>query len=197
VDSGAGRVRAGAALAATLIVTLSVFITTRLRIGFVQKFSRPGQPYPPATLGYWAIGPAVVVVFAMLALLVGRTGATWPEALSAQPGSSGELHTLRTVVFVGVPLVAIIGISLLLRKIWTKHPERNRKARPPKFDDQDVAAVTIVGTLPPQLSWWWPVSVCSVLLPRCSSCAGSWSRWTSSGSGFASEQGSSSSVCLG
>ena len=147
VDSGVGRVRAGAALAATLIVTLSVFITTRLRIGFVQKFSRPGQPYPPATLGYWAIGPAVVVVFAMLALLVGRTGATWPEALSAQPGSSGELHTLRTVVFLGVPLVAIIGISLLLRKIWTKHPERDRKASPPKFDDQDVAAVTIVGDI--------------------------------------------------
>ena len=147
VDSDVGRVRAVAALAATLIVTLSVFITTRLRIGFVEKFSRPGQPYPPAMLGYWTIGPAVVVVFAMLALLVGRTGATWPEALSAQPGSSGELHTLRTVVFVGVPLVAIIGISLLLRKIWNEHPERDRKAPPPEFDDQDVAAVTIVGDI--------------------------------------------------
>ena len=98
-------------------------------------------------LGYWTIGPAVVVVFAMLALLVGRTGATWPEALSAQPGSSGELHTLRTVVFVGVPLVAIIGISLLLRKIWNEHPQRDRKAPPPEFDDQDVAAVTIVGDI--------------------------------------------------
>ena len=147
VDSGVGRVRAVAALVATLIVTLSVFITTRLRIAFVQKFSKSGQPYPPATLGYWAIGPAVVVVFAMLALLVGRTGATWPEALSAQPGSSGELHTLRTVVFVGVPLVAIIGISLLLRRIWTKQPERDRKAPPPEFDDQEVAAVTIVGDI--------------------------------------------------
>jgi hypothetical protein len=76
VDSGVGRVRAVAAVVATLIVALSVFITTRLRIGFVRKFSKPGQPYPAATLGYWAIGPAVVVVFAVLALLVGRTGAT-------------------------------------------------------------------------------------------------------------------------
>jgi hypothetical protein len=147
VDSGVGRTRAVYALAATLIVTLSVFITTRLRIGFVQKFSKSGQPYPPAALGYWAIGPAVVVVFAMLALLVGRTGATWPEALSAQPGSSGELHTLRTVIFVAVPLVAIIGISLLLRRIWDEQPERDRKADPPKFDDQDVAPVTIVGDI--------------------------------------------------
>jgi TRAP-type mannitol/chloroaromatic compound transport system permease small subunit len=147
VDSGVGRFRAVAALVATLIVALSVFITTRLRIGFVRKFSKPGQPYPAATLGYWAIGPAVVVVFAVLALLVGRTGATWPDALSAQPGSSGELHTLRTVVFVGVPLLAIIGVSLLLRRIWTKHPERARKAHPPEFYDQDVASVTIVGDI--------------------------------------------------
>jgi hypothetical protein len=147
VDSGVGRVRAFYALAATLIVAISAFITTRLRIGFVEKFSKPGQPYPPARLSYWAIGPAVVVVFAMLALLVGRTGATWPEALSAQPGSSGELHTLRTLVFVGVPLVAIIGISLLLRKIWTEHLERDRKAELPEVDDQDVAPVTIVGDI--------------------------------------------------
>jgi hypothetical protein len=147
VDSDIGRVRAVAALGATLIVTLSVFITTRLRIGFVRQFSKPGQPYMAATLGYWAIGPAVVLVFAALALLVGRTGATWPDVLSAQPGSSGELHTLRTVVFVGVPLVAIIGASLLLRRIWARNPKRARKADPPKFDDQDVAAVIIVGDI--------------------------------------------------
>ncbi|HKX15268.1 MAG TPA: hypothetical protein VJN19_08755 [Propionibacteriaceae bacterium] len=147
VDSGVGRVRAIAALGATLLVTLSVFITTRLRIEFVRQFSKRGQPYPAATLGYWAIGPALAVVFAVLALLVGKTGATWPDALSAQPGSSGELHTWRTVVFIGVPLLAIIGVSLLLRWIWTKDKERERKAEPPEFDEQDVAPVTIVGDI--------------------------------------------------
>jgi hypothetical protein len=147
VDSGIGRVRAAAALGATLLVALSVLITTRLRIGFARRFRDPHQTYDPARLRYWAIGPAVVAVIAVAALLVGRTGATWPDFLSAQPGSSGELHTLRFVVFVGVPLVAIIGISLLLRKIWGKYPKRRREVDPPRFDDQDVAAVTIVGDI--------------------------------------------------
>ena len=165
VDSGIGRTRAVAALTATLFVALSVFITTRLRIGFVQQFRKADEPvtgdsvhvdmpaaqtgdpvstYNRTTLGYWAIGPAVVVVFAALALLVGRTGATWPDVLSAQPGSSGELHTLRFVVFVAVPL-AIIGVSLVLRKIWARRREWRRMTDLPAFDDQDASAVKIVG----------------------------------------------------
>lgn len=147
VDSGIGRLRAGAAFGATLIVTASVLITTRLRIGFARRFREANQTYDPARLRYWAIGPALVGVIAVAALLVGRTGATWPDFLSAQPGSSGELHTLRFVIFVGVPLLAIIGVSLLLRRIWAKHPERSREADPPAFDDEDVAAVTIVGDI--------------------------------------------------
>ncbi len=92
VDSGIGRLRAAAALGATLIVALSVLITTRLRIGFARRFRDSHQAYDPARLRYWVIGPAVVAVVAVAALLVGRTGATWPDFLSAQPGSSGELH---------------------------------------------------------------------------------------------------------
>jgi hypothetical protein len=174
VDSGTGRLRAAAALGATLVVAVSVLITTRLRIGFARRFCKADQPieetsahleesvvptgnpgpigergptYDPAKLRYWAIGPAVVAVVAVAALLIGRTGATWPDFLSAQPGSSGELHTLRFVVFVGVPLLAIIGVSVLLRKIWDKHPERGRKVDTPEFDDKEVAAVTIVGDI--------------------------------------------------
>jgi hypothetical protein len=147
VDSGTGRLRAAAALGATLIVTVSVLITTRLRIGFARRFHEVDQTYDPARLRYWAIGPAVVAVIAVAALLVGRSGATWPDFLSAQPGSSGELHTLRFVVFVGVPLGAIIGVSLLLRKIWATHPKRCRGDDPPRFDDEDVAAVAIVGDI--------------------------------------------------
>ena len=144
VDSGIGRIRAAAALGATLIVALSVLITTRLRIGFARRFRDSRQSYDPARLRYWAIGPVVVAVVAVAALLVGRTGATWPDFLSAQPGSSGELHTLRFLVFVGVPLL-VIGVSLLLRKIWAKRPEWCRTTGPPEFDDHDVTAITIVG----------------------------------------------------
>jgi hypothetical protein len=55
------------------------------------------------------------------------------------------LHTVRFVVFVAVPLVAIIGVSLLLRKIWAKRPEWRRMTDLPAFDDQDASAVKIVG----------------------------------------------------
>ena len=60
--------------------------------------------YDPATLGYWAIGPAVVVVFAVAGPAGRQDRRNVAGLLSAQPGSSGELHTLRFVVFVGVPL---------------------------------------------------------------------------------------------
>src|SRR4029453_1014573 len=102
--------------------------------------------YNCVRLRYWAIGPAVVAVVASAAILAGRTGATWPDVLSAQPGSSGELHTVRLLVFVAVPLVAIIGVSLLLRRIW-RNPKRSRTSPLPAFDDKEIAAVTIVGNL--------------------------------------------------
>jgi hypothetical protein len=165
VDSSTGRFRAVAALGATLLVAVSVLLTTRLRIGFVRRFRRldspTGQPnsgtaesssddaetrYNRVRLRYWAIGPAVVAVVASAAILAGRTGATWPDVLSAQPGSSGELHTVRLLVFVAVPLVAIIGVSLLLRRIW-RNPKRSRTSPLPAFDDKEIAAVTIVGNL--------------------------------------------------
>ncbi len=86
VDSGIGRFRAAAAFGATLLVTASVFMTTRLRIGFAQRFREAGQTYDSARLRYWAIGPAVVGVIAVAALLVGRTGATWPDFFVSAAG---------------------------------------------------------------------------------------------------------------
>jgi hypothetical protein len=132
IDGSLWNGDAFSALVALTLLTLSIAVTTRLRIGYAS-----GLPTESVRVRYWAIAPIVVLVAAGVALLVGRTGLSPALAASASP--SGAVRVTRLAVFVAVP-VLIIATSMLLRWRWKANPPPV-----PKAPAVDPAAVRFVG----------------------------------------------------
>ena len=140
---------------ALAVLTLSIFFTTRVRTGFVQRRHEDPDAEPHKTrLLYWLVGPAAAILAAVMALFVGQTGATWPESLN-RPDLSGPIQTGRLAVFIAVPLLGIVLGSLLVRFVWwlfedaLYRPGPPRSPPPPTWPPPQRSAMS-----PPSLPSW-------------------------------------------
>ncbi len=136
------------AIAAVLILTTSVYLSTRIRIGYAQdrlaeqdavaagEAAEEGSAAPKALLRVWLVPVAVVL------LAAGGWAAGWLyQRISGVELGLGQLVWPRSLAFVGVP-VLIIGISVLIRCLWSAALS---PYRPPLMDAANLAAVRFVG----------------------------------------------------
>jgi len=100
LDGWIGLVHGGAATVALLVLTVVVFVVGRLRCDWVWR-RRAGTEVPhrpPSTLWLWLVGPAMVVVLAVVAAL------------------SHGLVLWHRVVYFSLPLILVAAVSAWVRR---------------------------------------------------------------------------------
>lgn len=139
-DGGVGVRHAVVSMISTLAVGTALIVAGRYRAGYAYRHPAPApkptkdNPRRPPRLWVWAVGPAVTLVGALIALDSGRIG---------------DIIWLRLAIFTAVPVVLILVVSRRLRRRWAteEHQDEYRYDRPPVFDDRELTAVRLAGAV--------------------------------------------------
>ena len=134
-DGWVGVRQAVLSMLCTLGLGAFLIVAGRYRTGYAFRHPDPppkrpldeGSPY----LWVWLVGPVVAVAGAVIAL----------ATLHGE-----DILVLRLFAFLLLPVVVIIG-SRLLRRRWARHPDEYREDRSPTFDERELTAVRLAGTI--------------------------------------------------
>jgi hypothetical protein len=136
-DGAVGAGHAAISIVLTLLLGGFLIVVGHYRSGYAFRHPKLDPPSEPrvdeesANLWVWLVGPVVAVLGAILAVATGH---------------GDNILLRRLAAFFLLPVLIILG-SRLLRRRWRRHPEEYRYDAPPRFDDRELTAVRLTGTI--------------------------------------------------